>query len=354
MSINVSTRLFDQVFTIAPRESRKIKIPLAVGHRQLARTTGHLTPMGAGGFPRSWLSEAVHRIATNGVELAYDQRGSGPPILLVMGIGAQMLLWPEEFVEALARRGHRVVRFDHRDVGLSTWLDGAPVPDPRRSIAALALGLQPTAPYSLSDMASDTVGLLTGLDIDAAHVVGASMGGMIAQTIAIEHPTRLRSLTSLMSTPGGLLNTVGHPRALKALLAKGPTTPDEAAAYFVAFTEAVSGDHRSDPVEVAALGAQLFERGRNPRGFLRHLGAIAASGDRRAALAHIRVPTLVLHGTQDPLIPPRAGRATASAIQGARLELIDGMGHTLPRAVWPQLLDAIAAHVRSAEASAGR
>lgn len=292
---------------------------------------------------------AVARLKS-GIELCYDERGEGPALVLVMGIGAQLVLWPEGLCDMFAARGFRVIRFDHRDVGLSTRLDHLPVPSVSRALMSIVTGLPSGAPYALEDMAGDVAGLLDVLEIERAHVFGVSMGGMIAQTMAITHPERLRSLTSMMSTTGkrGVLTT--EPRALKALLSPPPRTKEEAIAQHVAFSRVVRGSgYEADEGAVAATAALAWERGSYPRGALRHLGAIAATGDRTARLKFVRTPTLVLHGTADPLMRPVGGELTARAIPDARLRWIEGLGHDLPRGVWPLLVDLITRHAQESD-----
>lgn len=288
-----------------------------------------------------------------GVELAYDTLGQGPALVLVMGIGAQRIFWDERLCAQLAGRGFQVVRFDHRDIGESSRLDHLPAPRPLRVLARRALGLPIAAPYTLSDMAQDVVGLLDHLGLARAHVVGCSMGGMVAQHLAFEHPDRVASLTSIMSSPGGRLHHVvgGKPEAMRALLAPAPRTADEAAEHAVRVFRVLSGP-RFDPDADAlrALGRQAFAQGRSPRGFMRHLAAICASGNRTKRLGQVRAPTLVFHGEDDPLIPVAAGRATARAIAGARLHVVPGMGHHMPPAVWDQLVSAIAGNAARARA----
>ncbi|MGE0784060.1 MAG: alpha/beta fold hydrolase [Sandaracinaceae bacterium] len=278
----------------------------------------------------------------NGIELCYDVRGEGSPILLVMGIGAQLIFWPEEFCDRLAERGHRVIRFDHRDVGRSTWLDDAGVPPLGPTLLGALVGRRVAAPYALEDMAGDVAGLLDVLDIDSAHVVGVSMGGMIAQTMAITHPHRMRSLTSIMSTTGRPTPFISDPRALRALFSNPPRTREQAQDHAQRFWTAIgSTGFEIDVREVRARAGAAWDRGSNPKGFLRHLAAIGATGDRTSRLRFVRMPTQVIHGTVDPLLRPIGGRWTAEAIDGARLTMIEGMGHDLPRGVWPRLLDMI-------------
>lgn len=269
----------------------------------------------------------------NGVEIAYQEVGDpdGAPLLLVMGLGTQMLGWDAEFCELLAGRGFRVVRFDNRDIGHSTMLEAAGVP----KRADLFLGRRAGAAYVLSDMAADAVGLMDHLGISSAHVVGASMGGMIGQTLAIEHPDRVRSLVSIMSTTGS--RRVGTPtlKAFGLMLAKAPRDR-EAYAERIVKTFGVIGSpaHPADEARLRELAGEMYDRSHNPRGILRQMHAITASGDRTAALRKLALPATVIHGTSDPLVRPSGGRATARAIPGARLRLVEGMGHDLPRDLW--------------------
>jgi len=285
----------------------------------------------------------------NGIELEYEVFGDGDPLVLIMGIGAQMINWPEGLIDELVSRGFQVIRFDNRDVGLSSKIDGARVPRINKLLARGLLGLPVRAPYTLSDMADDTAGLLDGLGIDRAHIVGASMGGMIAQTMAIVHPSRVRTLTSIMSNTGDRWPFVAHPRAIKSLLGKAPRNKEEAVEHFMNFKRVCgSTGFPFDEQEVRDLAARAYERCFYPLGFVRQMAAIAATGDRTGALRFVRTPTLVLHGSADPLIRPAGGRATARAIPNAKLQIIEGMGHDLPRGAWPIISDAIAAHAEQA------
>lgn len=286
----------------------------------------------------------------SGIELCYDERGQGPAIVLVMGIASQMIFWPEDFCDALAARGYRVIRFDHRDIGLSTKLDEHPPPNLLRALAAIAFGTPCSAPYALEDMAEDIVGLLDVLGIESAHVVGVSMGGMIAQTMAITHPHRMRSLTSIMSTTGKPGVLISSPRALRALFQPPPRTCEEAIARQIRLARLVASTvYELDVDALADTVSRAWDRGHHPAGAARHLGAIAATGDRTARLRFVRVPTLVLHGTVDPLIRPIGGRLTAQAISGAKLRWIEGLGHDLPRGAWPLFIDLITRHAREAD-----
>jgi pimeloyl-ACP methyl ester carboxylesterase len=284
----------------------------------------------------------------NGIEIAYETIGdpSEPPLLLVMGLGMQLIHWQTELCERLAERGFRVIRFDNRDAGHSTKIR-APVPNLVRMMA----GLKVDAPYLLDDMAEDAFGLLDHLDVRAVHLVGASMGGMIAQAMAIRRPERVRSLVSIMATTGE--RRAGRPklRVWSLLMRRAPRDRDAYVEYFVR-TFKVIGSKGYPPEEdrLRELAAATYERAHNPAGVGRQLAAILASGDRTERLRELRVPTTVIHGTRDPLVPFRGGRATAAAIPGARLLSIPGMGHDLPRQVWPQIVDAIAENAARAAA----
>jgi pimeloyl-ACP methyl ester carboxylesterase len=260
-------------------------------------------------------------------------------MLLVMGLGTQMLGWHEEFCEALAGRGFHVIRFDNRDNGRSTKLSHLPAPTLRQ----LALRDRKAASYSLDDMADDAIGLLDHLDIGRAHVVGASMGGMIAQTIAIRHPDRVLSLVSIMSNTGARLTGQPALGVLPIFLKRAPRTRAAYVDHIVALFETIgSPGFDRDEAEFRALQERAFDRGIDPSGTARQLAAIMTGGNRAARLRRVDVPALVIHGKADRLVNPSGGRATAKAIPGARLLLIDGMGHDLPRGVWPQLVDGIA------------
>jgi len=283
------------------------------------------------------------RARVGDVELAYDQLGRGRPLVLIMGIGAQRIFWDERLCQRLVRAGFEVIRFDHRDIGESSRLDHLPVPRPWPVLARRMANLRIDAPYTLSDMAADVVGLLDHLGVDRAHVAGASMGGMIAQHLAIEHPRRVASLTSIMSTPGSRRWALAtRPRALAALFDKAPRTAEQAGEAAVKVFRVIGGTRFPvDEDRLRELGRAAFERRPSPRGFLRHFAALCASGNRTRALAGVRAPTLVFHGSADPLIPVGAGRATARAIAGARLRVVDGMGHHLPPGVWDELVESI-------------
>ena len=280
-----------------------------------------------------------------GIELEYDTVGSpdDPTVLLVMGFTAQMTAWDERFCRMIADRGRHVVRFDNRDCGWSTKLDGRHV-DPMAVMQAYLAGRPlPSVPYTLSDMAADGIGLLDHLGIEQAHVVGASMGGMIVQTMAIEHPDRLSSVTSVMSTIGDLAYGRPTSEALTALLTPPPADRD---AYIARASDwAVWSSKRHFDLDAArARAAADFDRSYYPEGASRQLAAIYASGDRTALLPSVRVPMLVIHGLDDTLIDPSGGRRTAELVPGATLLEVEDMGHDMPVPLWPMLVDAIVDH----------
>jgi pimeloyl-ACP methyl ester carboxylesterase len=265
-----------------------------------------------------------------GIDIAYQRIGNpdAPAVLLIMGLGAQSIHWPDAFCRALADRGLQVIRFDNRDTGLSTHVKDAPAPD----MVAVRAGDLSSVSYTLSDMAADAAGLLDALGIEAAHVVGASLGGAIGQTMAIEHPGRLRSLTSMMSTTGSMSVGQADPGVLRQLFGRTRAgTREEVMQQRLEAARAVgSPKYPADEKEVAERAGLAYDRNYDPVGLARQAAASVASGDRTAALRKLRLPTLVIHGLADPLCNASGGRATAEAIPGAELVLIDGMGHDLP------------------------
>ena len=286
----------------------------------------------------------------NGISLCYERFGSesDPPMLLIMGLATQMIGWPDEFCAQLAGRGFHIVRFDNRDIGRSTRIKGRP-PTPQQ---LLTRKIEPVL-YTLSDMATDSAGLLRELGIAPAHVVGASMGGMIAQTLAAEHPDVVLSLVSIMSTTGNRWK--GQPKfsIYRYLLRRAPEEREAFIEYNTKLFETIgSRGLPFDRDRVRDMVARSYDRGRDPAAPGRQLGAIIASGDRTAQLRTIRAPTLVIHGSKDPLIRRSGGKATARAIPGARLMVVEGMGHDLPDAAWPQLVEAIAGHAHAADGAA--
>jgi pimeloyl-ACP methyl ester carboxylesterase len=282
----------------------------------------------------------VPRVLANGIEIEYETFGDpgGVPILLIAGLGVQMLSWDDGFCELLASRGFRVIRFDNRDCGLSTWMEAAGPPDIG---AALSGDGQPA--YHLDDMAADAAGLLDALGIPSAHVVGASMGGFIAQLVAINHPERVLSLTSIMSGPGGEDEVHPTPEGVAVLLASPPTTREESISQGMLARKVLKGslDPYDEAFELARV-TRSVERATYPEGSARQFVAIMAAKSRIERLGSIRVPVLVIHGVDDILIPVENGRLVAAAAPGAWLLEIEGMGHDLPERVWPQVVDSIA------------
>jgi pimeloyl-ACP methyl ester carboxylesterase len=286
----------------------------------------------------------VQVVKANGIEVWCEDFGNprDPALLLVMGAGGQAIHWPDDFCEALAARGRYVIRYDNRDTGQSTCFDFA------------------ACPYTLHDMALDAVGVLDAFGIERAHVVGASMGGMIAQTLAIEHPQRLLTITSVMSSPLARSATEGiftgrggalpgaDPKVVELVLsqaAKPPRTPEERVAAAIAMWSVLAGTGEPfDEAEARAREERVFARAKSPDAANNHGLAIGASPDRTEALRGVATPTLVIHGADDPILPLAHGRATADAIPGARLLVIEGMGHDVPRGVRKRVADAIVEH----------
>ncbi len=287
--------------------------------------------------------------AANGLELVYQEMGDpgGEAVVLIMGLATQMIAWDEEFCSMLADRGYRVVRFDNRDIGRSTLIDSAGVP----SRIDMLSGRRATAAYLLRDMARDTIGLMDHLGVGAAHVVGASMGGMIAQKIAIEFPERSRSLVSIMSTTSSRWTGLPSFKAFGVLLGTPPMSREAVVERAVrTFRVIGSPGFPFEEERIRELAGVSYDRGHSSAGIARQLHAIMAAGDRTRALHRLAVPTTVIHGSRDPLVRPSGGRATAKAIPGARLRVIEGMGHDLPRQIWPDVVEEIAANAaRAAE-----
>ena len=291
-----------------------------------------------------------------GIELEYDTFGSpdDPAVLLVMGLTAQMIAWQPAFCQGIAETGRYVIRFDNRDCGLSTKIEGSPV-DMNDIFAAMLANdpesIRKKVPYTLSDMSDDAFHLLDEMQIQRAHIVGASMGGMIVQTMAIEHPERVLSLTSIMSTTGEIDYGQSSPEAQVALLSPAPTDRD---AYIAAAprTSVWMSNRYFDAEQVKAQAAESFDRSFYPAGAPRQLGAIIASGSRADGLRGVRVPTLVIHGLDDQLIGVSGGERTAQLVAGAMLMKVEDMGHDLPVPLWPEIIEAIRTH--TAGIAAGR
>ena len=285
-------------------------------------------------------------VRANGIDIEYEEFGqpSDPVLLLVMGLGAQMIAWDDRFCGQLADAGFRVIRFDNRDVGLSSKTEG---PDP--DIGKAMSGDHSTALYTVDDMADDAAALLDALGIERAHIVGASMGGMIVQAFAIRHPEKTLSLCSIMSTTGNRDVGQPNPEAMGALLAPPPQNRDEAMERGVAAQKVIgSKTHPLDEQRVRERAALAYDRSFYPKGMARQLVGIMASPDRTDALGAVEAPTLVIHGEEDPLVTPTGGEATAKAVPGADLLMLPGMGHDLPEPLWPQIVDAIVANTKKA------
>lgn len=289
------------------------------------------------------MADRSDRVTAGTVDLAYESFGdhTAPPLLLIAGLATQMFGWDHRFCMQLADNGFRVIRFDNRDIGLSTHLDEAGVPD----IRAMLRGRKwSSAPYTLTDMADDTAGLLDALDLESAHIVGMSMGGMIAQQLAIDHPRRVRSLTSIMSTPS---RRAGQATAeAQRVLFLPAATDEETAARRALRVRRVIGSpgYPLDEAQVADVARRSFARGNNPAGVARQYAAIVVSPERSPGLRALTIPTLVLHGEDDPLVRVGGGRATARAVPRSRLVVYPGMGHDLPQPLWPHIVDEIVTH----------
>jgi pimeloyl-ACP methyl ester carboxylesterase len=291
----------------------------------------------------------------NGIDICYEIFGdaNAEPMLLIMGLGGQMVLWDDDFCRQLAARGFRVIRFDNRDIGKSSHLSGGQRLTAVELLKLRFLKIPVAAPYKLHDMAEDAIGLLDVLGIKSAHLVGMSMGGMIAQEIAISHPQRLRSLTSIMSTTGNPRIPPPTREATAVLMAPPPTTKEEYLERFARTWKVLRvGSFPQDEALDRSRAERTFERGLNPAGVARQFRAILASGSRKERLHAVKAPTLVIHGTVDPLVHPAGGKDTAASIQGAKLLMIVGMGHALPIPMWPQIIDAIDKHAHGAAAKA--
>jgi pimeloyl-ACP methyl ester carboxylesterase len=298
--------------------------------------------------------DAMPTQVINGIDIAYDTFGpsNGRPLILIMGLATSMIAWPERFCSMLADAGHFVVRFDNRDVGWSGKLASAGEPDLQALMQDAAAGRPMQVPYTLSDMAADTVGLMDYMGLQQAHICGVSMGGMIGQVIAIEHPGRVASLISMMSTTGEPGLPPSSPEVMQAMMQMPPGTRDAYQAYAVEMMRIFSNDSDQYDADLQReLAGLAFDRGLYPAGFFRQMAAMLASGSRRSQLSGVRVPTLVIHGDHDAVIPLPHGQDTAEAIPDARLIVVPGMGHALafPK-LWPQIVSAVSAHTSAASA----
>ncbi|CUS45305.1 Beta-ketoadipate enol-lactone hydrolase [hydrothermal vent metagenome] len=317
------------------------------GPAQPARRNGADAPDTTGPADRRKWKTTMNMLKANGIDLAYESFGDddAEAILLISGLGTQMIRWTIPFCLDLAARGYRVIRFDNRDAGCSTHFADRPIPDFGALAAMLMAGQRPDVPYTLNDMAGDAIGLLDALSIDRAHVVGRSMGGMIAQIAASEHPGRVLSLTSIMSGSGNPSLPPAAPDVMAMMTTRAPDPfADEAGflAHSLAFARRIAGSGYPFDEEVQrALLLEELRRAHDPGGFGRQIAAIAVTGDRRARLATITAPTLVVHGADDPLILPACGEDTASSIPGAEFMLVSGMGHDLPPALYRTMADAV-------------
>jgi pimeloyl-ACP methyl ester carboxylesterase len=312
-------------------------------------------PAGKGNAEVNLPAEKPPQMAkANGIELCYETFGdpSAEPLILIMGLGGQMINWDDEFCGQLATRGFYVIRFDNRDMGKSSWLSGGAPLTAFELLKFRFLHIPVEAPYRLSDMAEDTIGLMDALGIASAHIVGISMGGMIAQEIAITFPKRVKSLISIMSTTGNP-RVPGPTREATAVLMAPPAKSLEA--YIVSYSKTWkvlrAGSFPEDEALDPARATRAYARGLNPAGSGRQLRAILASGSRKERLRTVNTPTLVIHGTVDPLVHPQGGKDTAASIPGAKLVMIEGMGHALPIPMWPQIIDAIDKHAHTASAN---
>ncbi len=313
---------------------------MAGARRRVARTLNWTAHEGGCNDRRMPFADA------NGIQICYETFGnaSDPAMLLVSGFTAQLTSWDEVFVQRLVDRGFFVIRFDNRDAGLSTHLDGVSVDLPAVLLAWETQSAMPTVPYLLADMADDAIGLLDYLKIQSAHIVGVSMGGMIVQTMAINHPARVKTMTSIMSTTGEQAFYQWAPETRAALSARPPTNRDGFIEHSLKTWRILSCARYFDPKRTAEKAAAAYDRAFYPEGAIRQTAAIRASGARADGLRALRIPTLVIHGRDDTLIKPLGGERTAELVPGANLMLLHDMGHELPSPLWPLIVDAIVSH----------
>jgi len=293
-------------------------------------------------------------VSANDIQIEYQTFGepASPPLLLIMGLAGQLIFWDEELCKQLGQKGHFVIRYDNRDVGLSSKLEEAGVPDVMRTIEALMRGGAIKPPYTIEDMADDAVGLLDALGIEKTHLCGISMGGMIAQTVAIRHPSRVLSLISIYSTTGNPELPRPKPEAMQVLLTPPPGDREANIEYTLKLFRTIAGTgFPFDEEWHRKMAAQAYDRAFYPQGVARQFLAVLGQRNRKSPLASISVPTLVIHGNDDPLMPVECGKDTAEAVPGAELKIIDGMGHDLPHGgAWPQIISAIVDHTHKVDA----
>ena len=293
------------------------------------------------------------KVDANGIQIEYETFGDpgSPPLLLIIGLGGQLIFWDDDLCRQLAQRGHYVIRFDNRDIGLSSKLEEADVPDIVKTIESLMLGEAVNPPYTIEDMAEDAVGLLDALDIEKAHLCGMSMGGMIAQSIVINHPQRVLSLISIYSRTGDPKEPQPKPEAMEFLLTPLPEEREANIEHTLKLFRTIAGPgFPFDEEWHRKLATQAYDRAFYPQGVARQLVAILTQENRKLALASLSTPALVIHGADDPLVPVEGGKNTAAAIPGAELMIIDGMGHDLPHGgAWPQIIDAVVDHTHKVD-----
>ena len=283
-------------------------------------------------------------VTANGIQIEYDTFGdsTSPVLLLIMGLGTQMIAWDEEFCKQLTHKGLYVIRFDNRDIGLSTKLEELGIPDIMAAVTARMEGKDIEFSYTLDDMADDALGLLDALGIEKAHICGASMGAAITQTIGYRHPSRVLSLIPIMGTTGNPDLPMAKPEAMEVIMTPAPEEREANIEHRVKNSKVLWGTIPFDEETVRKSAARAFDRSFYPQGMARQLVATMAHGNRKPHLSSVTAPTLVIHGAEDPLVPVEGGKDTAEAIPGAEILIIDGMGHSLPKAVWPQIVEAIA------------
>jgi pimeloyl-ACP methyl ester carboxylesterase len=293
------------------------------------------------------------KVDANGIQIEYETFGDpgSPPLLLIIGLGSQLIFWDDDLCQQLAQQGHYVIRFDNRDVGLSSKLEEADVPDIEKTIEALMLGETVNPPYTIEDMADDAVGLLDALDIEKTHLCGMSMGGMIAQSIAINNPQRVLSLISIYSRTGDPNEPPPKPEAMEFLLTPLPEEREANIEHNLKIFRTIAGPgFPFDEEWHRRLATQAYDRAFYPQGVARQLVAVLTQKNPKPALASLSAPTLVIHGADDPLVLVEGGENTAAAIPGAELMIIEGMGHDLPHGgAWPQIIDAVVEHTHTVD-----